>query len=90
MDEKVTILNPPAAAFASQFETFSYFIRKFIVSTMSDLLDKEQLFITKTAGEILFDGYDDPMNTYAYEKGMKGQGKSEYLNKCDTSIKSSI
>ena len=57
---------------------------------MSDLLDKEQLFITKTAREILFDGYDDPMNTYAYEKGMKGQGKSEYLNESDTSIKSFI
>ena len=53
MDEKVTILNPPAAAFAAVFETYSYFVRKFILSSMGDLLTKEQLFVTKTAMEKL-------------------------------------
>ena len=65
LDELVTIVNPPAATLGAKVKPFASAFNKSLEwawwfgSALE--LKNETLFVTKTAREILFDGYNDPI-----------------------------
>jgi len=61
LDELVTIVNLPLATMASQIEPLSSAAKGAMDAGLELFLGKEKLFVTKTAREILFDGYRDPL-----------------------------
>jgi scavenger receptor class B protein 1 len=61
LDDVITNINMVAIGAAAQSMTFDYHMRK----VMSQVLNGyyEDIFVTKTARELLFEGYDDDMVT---------------------------
>ena len=60
LDEKVTIVNVPFATLGAMVEHLPS-ITKSLINLGLKFLKKEDLFVTKTVREILFEGYPDPM-----------------------------
>ncbi|TRY75716.1 hypothetical protein TCAL_08673 [Tigriopus californicus] len=61
LSDRVTILNPPGATVNFLAAKASAFVRLTIDVGLKMI--KEPLFVTKTVGEILFEGYSDPLLT---------------------------
>jgi len=61
LDDLVTIVNAPAATLAAMIEPLTHIQKVFVDLGLKIVLSKEKLFVTKTAREILFDGYKDPI-----------------------------
>ncbi|XP_043237513.1 protein croquemort-like [Amphibalanus amphitrite] len=59
LDDNITSLNVPLLAAAAMIKDMDYFM-KVMFNEMVNNVDT-QLFITKTATQLLFDGYDDPL-----------------------------
>ena len=60
LDQKVTVINIPFASVGAIVGRMSQIEQKLIQIGLS-MLKNEKLFVTKTAREILFDGYKDPL-----------------------------
>jgi hypothetical protein len=61
LDDLVTIVNAPAATLGAMIGPLPSFSKDLINLGLETILSKEKLFVTKTAREILFDGYKDPI-----------------------------
>ena len=60
LEENVTVLNIPYASMGAQVGLLPPLERSMVAFGLV-FLKKEDLFVTKTAREILFDGYKDPL-----------------------------
>lgn len=59
LDDKVTMLNVPLLAIAKQAQYLSGF-KKFMLNSIIQLY-KAKPFVTRTAGQMMFEGYFDPL-----------------------------
>lgn len=71
LSDKITIINPVAVS-ASHVSRYSNYLMQLSLSSALKITG-QKIWITKTAGELLFNGYDDPLVTIA-SKMLRGKG----------------